>query len=107
MRHRNLTGEHGFDLVGRPAYVDNCEKRIQPCAVSAPVPELRRVDEVIDLGAHESYATCTEGILQPFDDAWRKCERWRRDYNDVRPPSTIGYDTPAALVKRSSATSPP
>ncbi len=40
-------------------------------------------------------------------DARRKCERWRRDYNDVRPHSAIGYETPAALVKRSSATSPP
>lgn len=40
-------------------------------------------------------------------DARRKCERWRRDYIDVRPHSAIGYETPAALVKRSSATSPP
>lgn len=39
-------------------------------------------------------------------DARRKCERWRRDYNDVRPHSAIGYETPAALAKRSSATSP-
>jgi putative transposase len=40
-------------------------------------------------------------------DARRKCERWRRDYNDVRPHSAIGYETPAALVKRSSVMSPP
>jgi putative transposase len=40
-------------------------------------------------------------------DARRKCERWRRDYNDVRPHSAIGYQTPSALAKCSSATSPP
>ena len=40
-------------------------------------------------------------------DAQRKCERWRRDYNDVRPHSAIGYETPSALAKRSPATSPP
>ena len=40
-------------------------------------------------------------------DARRKCELWRRDYNDVRPHSAIGYQTPSALLGRSSATSPP
>ena len=40
-------------------------------------------------------------------DARRKCERWRRDCNNVRPHSAIGYQTPAALAKRSPATSPP
>ncbi len=29
-------------------------------------------------------------------DARRKCERWRRDYNDVRPHSAIGYETPGS-----------
>ncbi len=40
-------------------------------------------------------------------DARRKCGHWRGDNNDVRPHSAIGYETPAALAKRSSATSPP
>ena len=40
-------------------------------------------------------------------DARLKCERWRGDYNDIRPHSAIGYETPAALVKRSSVASPP
>ena len=40
-------------------------------------------------------------------DARRKCERWRRDYNDVRPHSAIGCQTPSALMQRSPATSPP
>lgn len=40
-------------------------------------------------------------------DVQRKCERWRRDHNDVRPHSAIGYETPSALAKRSPATSPP
>jgi putative transposase len=37
-------------------------------------------------------------------DARQKCERWRRDDNDVRPHSTIGCQTPAALMQRSPAT---
>ena len=40
-------------------------------------------------------------------DARRKCERWRRDYNDVRPHSSIGYQTLSALSKHSPATSAP
>jgi putative transposase len=40
-------------------------------------------------------------------DARRKCERWRRDYNDVRPHSALGYQTPSALMNRSLAASPP
>ena len=40
-------------------------------------------------------------------DARRKCELWRRDYNDVRPHSALGYQTPSALLGRSPATSPP
>jgi len=40
-------------------------------------------------------------------DARRKCELWRRDYNDVRPHSAIGYETPSALLQRSPAPSPP
>ena len=42
-----------------------------------------------------------------LDDDRRKCERWRRDCNDVRPHSAIGYETPSALAERSPATSPP
>jgi putative transposase len=38
-------------------------------------------------------------------DAQRKCEALA--YNDVRPHSAIGYETPSALAKRSPATSPP
>lgn len=40
-------------------------------------------------------------------DARRKCESWRRDYNDVRPHSALGYKTPSSQINRSSATSPP
>jgi putative transposase len=34
-------------------------------------------------------------------DTRRKCERWRRVYNDVRPHSAVGYETPSAQAKRS------
>jgi putative transposase len=32
-----------------------------------------------------------------LDEARRKCEAWRRDYNDVRPHSSIGNKTPREL----------
>ncbi len=34
-----------------------------------------------------------------LDDARRKCEAWRRDYNEERPHSAIGNKTPIALVE--------
>jgi putative transposase len=42
-----------------------------------------------------------------LDDARRKCEAWRRDYNEERPHSAIGNKTPIALVERSAAIGPP
>ena len=32
-----------------------------------------------------------------LDEARRKCEAWRRDYNEVRPHSAIGNQVPAVL----------
>lgn len=31
-------------------------------------------------------------------EAQAKCEAWRRDYNEVRPHSSIGHQTPAELI---------
>jgi putative transposase len=42
-----------------------------------------------------------------LDDARRKCESWRRDYNEERPHSAIGYKVPIELVNRSAALGPP
>ncbi len=42
-----------------------------------------------------------------LDDARSKCEAWRKDYNEVRPHSAIGYKPPIALLKRSGANGPP
>ena len=42
-----------------------------------------------------------------LDDARRKCEAWRRDYNEERPHSAIGNKTPIELVNRSMALGPP
>lgn len=42
-----------------------------------------------------------------LDDADRKCEAWRRDYNEVRPHSAIDNKTPISLVNRSAAHGPP
>ncbi|GMG85661.1 hypothetical protein LNKW23_48860 [Paralimibaculum aggregatum] len=42
-----------------------------------------------------------------LDDARRKCEAWRRDYNEVRPHSAIGNKPPIEFAKRSVAHGPP
>ena len=42
-----------------------------------------------------------------LDDARRKCEAWRRDYDEERPHSAIGNKVPIELVNRSAALGPP
>lgn len=42
-----------------------------------------------------------------LDDAKAKMEAWRRDYNEVRPHSSIGHKTPIDLMKRSDGSLPP
>ena len=42
-----------------------------------------------------------------LDDAVRKCEAWRRDYNEVRPHSAIGDKPPISLLSASVAHGPP
>ena len=51
----------------------------------------------------ESLTAREEGLLNAYwflslDDARLKCEAWRRDYNEVRPHSAIGNQTPIARV---------
>ena len=41
-----------------------------------------------------------------LDDARRKCEAWRRDYNEERPHSSIGNKAPIDLIDRSVAYGP-
>jgi putative transposase len=40
-------------------------------------------------------------------DAREKLDTWRRDYNEVRPHSAIGYKVPIALQNPGGAASPP
>jgi putative transposase len=42
-----------------------------------------------------------------LDDARRKCEAWRRDYNEERPHSAIGNKAPIELINRSGTHGPP
>lgn len=42
-----------------------------------------------------------------LDDAVRKCEAWRRDYNEVRPHSAIGNKPPITVMFASGANGPP
>jgi putative transposase len=41
-----------------------------------------------------------------LDDARRKMEEWRRDYNEVRPHSAIGNKVPITLQNCSEAIMP-
>jgi putative transposase len=41
-----------------------------------------------------------------LDDARRKCEAWRRDYNEQRPHSPIGNKAPIELIDRSVTCGP-
>src|SRR5262249_54866918 len=41
-----------------------------------------------------------------LDDARRKCEAWRTDYNEERPHSAIGNKAPIELIDRSVAYGP-
>ncbi|OXE35282.1 MAG: hypothetical protein CGW95_14835, partial [Phenylobacterium zucineum] len=34
-----------------------------------------------------------------LDDARSKCETWRRDYNEQRPHSKLGWMTPKAYAR--------
>lgn len=42
-----------------------------------------------------------------LDDARQKVEEWRRDYNEVRPHSAIGYNTPISLINPTAEQQPP
>ena len=42
-----------------------------------------------------------------LDDARSKLESWRRDYNEVRPHSAIGYKTPISLINPAAENHPP
>ena len=42
-----------------------------------------------------------------LDDARRKCEAWRGDYNEERPHSTIGNEAQIELISRSGTHGPP
>ena len=42
-----------------------------------------------------------------LDDARRKMEHWRRDYNEVRPHSAIGNKPPISLMNGAGASHPP
>jgi|GEM_PF-2713403 len=42
-----------------------------------------------------------------LDDARRKMEHWRRDYNEVHPHSAIGNKPPISLMNGSGASHPP
>ena len=41
-----------------------------------------------------------------LEEARRKIEAWRRDYNQVRPHSALEYQTPEEFVARAAASPP-
>jgi transposase InsO family protein len=63
-----------------------------------------------DIGAAEGKfrAECLNAHwFMSLDDARRKCEAWRRDYNEERQHSAIGNRVPIELANRSAALGPP
>ena len=44
--------------------------------------------------------------IPPEHDARRKCEAWRRDYNEERPHSAIGNNPPIEFINRSAPHGP-
>jgi transposase InsO family protein len=49
----------------------------------------------------------SSGSHVSLDDAQRKCEAWRRDYNEERLHSVIGNKPPIDVMNRSRATARP
>lgn len=45
-------------------------------------------------------------LFMGLDDARRKMEDWRRDYNEIRPHSALGHKPPITLMKPSSTYGP-
>jgi transposase InsO family protein len=45
-------------------------------------------------------------VYLSLDDAHRKCQAWRRDYNEERSHSAIGNKAPIELIDRSVAYGP-
>ena len=37
--------------------------------------------------------------FRSLDDAREKIETWRKDYNEIRPHSALGYQPPAAFAR--------
>jgi putative transposase len=55
---------------------------------------------------HNRLEQCAPHWFMSLDDARRKCETWRRDYNEERPHSAIGNKAPIELIDRSVAYGP-
>src|SRR5215510_8218619 len=83
----------------------------QPCAMSVKVClMLRSVARAAPCCASfngKFRAECLNAHwYMSLDDARRRCEAWRRDYNEERPHSAIGNKAPIELIDRSVAYGP-
>jgi len=58
------------------------------------------------LAGDTARAATTDEVKDLRREAREKLETWRRDYNEVRPHSAIGYNVPIALQNLGDATSP-
>ncbi|WP_453973980.1 integrase core domain-containing protein [Amorphus sp. MBR-141] len=56
--------------------------------------------------ARKLYLPPVQRMVSEHADAREKLEDWRRDYNEVRPHSAIGYNVPIDLHNPGGATSP-
>jgi integrase-like protein len=84
-------------------YLAACEK---PYSLAAVKPQLVILREPTDNAYIESFnATARLECLglhwfTDLDDAIRKVEDWRREYNEVRPHSAIGDRPPMMLIQK-------
>lgn len=76
-------------------------------------PDFSRPDKPTDRAFIESFNSKFRAVclnvhwFMSLNDAGRKCEAWRRDYNEVRPQSAIGNKPSISLLTASVAHGPP
>jgi Integrase core domain len=89
----------------------------------SPLPSFRTFSQLSQSAGVSAAKPTDNGFIEAFNsklraeclnthwfltlaDAREKLEDWRRDYNEVRPHSAIGYNVPIAIHNLGGATSP-
>lgn len=89
----------------KPGLVLVCDPRRSIDLCTDHVVRPKRIAE--EYGIPLTIWQCDPETDMTLADAHEKVENWRRDYNEVRPHSAIGYNVPIALQIPDGAISPP